>query len=561
MKTMNLLSLALLSFGALFPGKAYPLVFPYQNCSPSVVKRTKGITNQAEKTKADFCFECERENTQSALDSVQNMLDNLIAPKQCFLAMAIKGNRKFARTQHRICANNKVYIRKKLCINEDYIDMLKNSFTKVNQCFSSSHQEKISLLRLINQESGGILNMRSGSGAKCLGQLTTDYVNDLNKLTEKKSSSKYSETYNSAIQKCPWLKSKIINIQKLPPRKAHRKILCRTFSDPWSCLMYTVFGFKLENQKIKDNFDQKSGFMGNREFSEEDQKRFLLPTKLNEILTVKIRSKGREKTLVFWDDSELFDFYSRLPENKKKEMILSVHKTSLFEKEKEIQELFNYWSHNGGGAYAQNRMINMIHRLKQKIAAPCPKRGTREGCELRKIIESGKSLPTGKVWAFFEKDLLCHHPSEHPERKQEVACFVRRTMENSKKAFSYNPQSQDTKTMISYYKQAVNKHKPKSEPALQREDAEAFQKNVSEICPKDSFITKETGNKGMSEVCRLGKRHFAREYIRRTTKLKGRALEKRTTRFMRNRRTKDQALQIFRRGLGQKISKICSISQ
>ena len=461
--------------------------WPYQNCNPQNIEYTQNIIDELsnENTEAKApCVECSDNNY---LEAQQKEVEDLKKPfkpvihKECFLAMAIRGNRLFENKRYKYCENKeskKLSARKKLCINKSYIDMIQKSFNYMSQCFNLDTDKQEEMLALINQESGGILNVQSRTGARCLGQVTKDYVKTINKSIK----SGKSDIYNKTLKRCPEVEKFQISNKKVTQENS--SLTCRVTRDPYSCLFYTFFGLEKSHQQIKEKLNSSGGYMGNREFSRKDKKQFNLPIKTNEMLNVTIKFKGgnKAKTYTFWDDSELFGFMKNIRANRTIET-LKAQKTPLFKENKNIETMFYYWSHNGGNSYARWRMVGMVERLKQSIARSCKANDSSERCKLRKQIQNGEALSAQQVLPIFEKDLQKTYPSKKRSRRNEVAEYVGKIKDTNRFIFSYSEESGATNRMINDYKKAV-KFDGKT---LSDEQAMNFQKQVAKKCRPFEF--------------------------------------------------------------------------
>ena len=459
-----------------FSGQAYSesLVFPYQKCNKQNVNYTERVTSEQAITEAKHCFDCQ-ESSPSINATFKQLTKNFyssVIPKQCFLAIALRGNRIFPNDRYVSCSENDLRQfdgHTKFCIDENYVDMIHEAFAKMSQCFNFNVIRQKKVLNLINQESGGVLNITSPTAARCLGQLTIDYVKEINRhIRSRKYSNplKYSEIYDEVIKRCPDLRNKVL--------KNINSITCQTTQDPYICLFYTFFGLEKNHRTIQDNINAVTDYMGTREFSDSEKQIFQLPLRVNEILNVKAILDGKEIHWTFWDDSELYDTLRR---SKRQIVILKANKIPLFKNQEDIVSLFNYWTHNGGNSISKTRVIPMVERLKKSIARSCKENSKKPICLLRHQIQNGQSLSTASTWSFFEKDILRNYPASRT-RKKEVAYYIRDMANTNKQTFVYEEGSLQTNTMLNYYKKAF-KFK---DIVLSNEEAKVFQKNVSEVC-------------------------------------------------------------------------------
>ena len=482
---MKYISLFFISFFYCFATAEEP-VFPYQNCNTENQLFTQGLVSALSPTEARFCSQCE-ENSLSTNDLLQQFKTMISShstiPKECFLAMAIRGNDAFKDNQYKYCESKdsmKVSSYRKVCVNEDYVDLIHKAFTSMSSCFDFDMNRQKEILSLINQESGGILNVNSNSDARCLGQITKGYVTTINDLIIN-----HSKTYNKVHARCPEVQSLILDSEKINTDTGIDYLTCQATRDPYVCLFYTFFDFERNHRQINSNLNSPLDYMGNRgEFSNQEKIQFHLPIQLNEILTVTVELNNEKKTWTVWDDSELYDILRKPRDSKLK--ILTVQKIPLFKEERHIETMFNYLSHNGGGAYSENRMVAMVERLKQAISKSCSNEQQKtKRCIFRKQIQKGESLSASQILPVFEKDVLDNHPSSDKKRIQQVAYYTRKVIKTNQAVFEYEEGSKNTNMMLNGYKKAM-KFK---DIELSDKDARNFQKHIAKTCPRADFIS------------------------------------------------------------------------
>ncbi|MDE0092348.1 MAG: hypothetical protein OXN83_03570, partial [Oligoflexia bacterium] len=423
---------------------------PYDSqCSEHEMQRTENITSDPSITEADFCEQCSNRfsnlrNIYIPIKAVQNKLT--IIPKQCFLAMALRGDRLFSSRQYVHCASKQeAYFTRhqKLCINEDYINTIYKAWTDISQCFNYDIERQKEVFHLINQESGGILNVKSATGARCLGQVTIDYVKTINNIinsSRKTNPLKYSGIYKEVTTRCPLLKEKVL--------KNINFITCQTSMDPYICLFYTFYGLERNHRKMKENLQSKLDYMGNREFPESVANKYQLPIKLNEMLTITGTTKnGNKFNWVIWDDSELYELWNKIDDSKE----LTIKKIPLFKKQEHIEQMFNYWSHNGGQSLVNSSLIKRIERLKRNIAQSCESDSQENRCLARAQIEKGDGIDSFLALQMFTTDLLKTYPSKSRTRRKEVAQYVIRMITSNRRVFNYDKGSINTNFMLNLY--------------------------------------------------------------------------------------------------------------
>ena len=443
-------------------------------CTKYELKRTENLVKDPSITSANFCERCEsRFNDWLKIYLSFKDIRNVI-PKKCFLAMARRGDILFPSNQYVHCeSKNKAFFSKvrKFCINEDYINTIYNAWNDITECFNYNIERQKEIFHLINQESGGVLNVRSATGARCLGQVTIDYVQTINNIissSNKTNPLKYSKIYQEVIQKCPQLKEKVL--------KNINFITCQTSLDPYTCLFYTFYGLEKNHRKMKETLQSKLGYMGSREFPQNIKSKYQLPIRLNEMLHITGTTKnGNSFNWVIWDDSELYELWEKIDTSKE----LTIKKVPLFKKQEDIEQMFNYWAHNGGQSLVNSSLIKRIERLKRNISGSCKPKSKKNRCLARAQIKEGDGIDSSLALQMFADDLLSTYPSKSKTRKKEVAQYVQKMIASNRRVFSYSERSMDTNYMLNLYQ--------KAHPNLNEEELISFQKQISEECPKLSF--------------------------------------------------------------------------
>ena len=449
--------------------------YPYQTqCPEYKTQRTENLAQDPSITEAGFCERCER-SLSSILDIYTSINSEIVAiPRKCFLAMAMRGDSLFSSNQYVHCeSKNKAHFSKnrKYCINEKYIKTIHSAWKDITECFNYDIERQEEIFHLINQESGGILNVKSPTGARCLGQVTIDYVKTINKIINsayKTNPLKHSELYREVIQRCPRLKEKIL--------KDINFITCKTSMDPYTCLFYTFYGLERNHQRMKETLQSKLDYMGNKEFPQEVTDKYQLPIKLNEMLTITGTTKnGNSISWVVWDDSELYDLWKKIDNSKE----LTIKKVPLFKKQEDIEKMFNYWSHNGGQSLVNSSLAERIARIKQNISKSCKKDSKENRCLAREQIQQGKGVKSSLALEIFSADLLSTYPSKSETRRKEVAGYVKKMISSNQEVFNFDEGSGHTNTMLNTYK--------KYSPNLDEEDFINFQRQLFLTCPRLNF--------------------------------------------------------------------------
>ena len=456
----------------------YPLTafaqYPYDTqCSKSDLQRTERLTQDFSLTTAGFCETCDNRSKNEQDNYLSNLEEVSIIPKQCFLAMALRGNSLFSKRQYVHCKSKEQSSfdrNRKFCINEDYINTIHTAWKEMTKCFNYSMERQEEIFHLVNQESGGVLNVKSNTGARCLGQLTIDYVKTINKTIHsiyKKNPLRHSEIYREVIQRCPQLKEKIL--------KDINHITCKTSMDPHTCLFYTFYGLERNHRKMKKNLQSKSDYMGTKEFSQELKDKYQLPIKLNEMLVIRGTAKsGKSIHWVIWDDSELYSLREKIDDSKK----LLIKKVPLFKNQEDIEQMFNYWAHNGGQSLVNSSLIKRIEKLKKNISMSCPPDLKQRRCLAREQVKAGEGIKSSLALKMFTVDLRATYPSKSARRRKELSEYVNRIQASNRKVFNYTEGSADTNNMLNLYKSASG---------FSEEELNSFQRLAFFNCPRLSF--------------------------------------------------------------------------
>jgi len=474
---------------------------PYQaNCSDDQKDRTSQFAPSS--TEADFCFECEYQNANGALIKLQNLDVILydVIPKECFLAIATRGHHIFGE-RYIYCSseNNSSHLEgsdQKFCINEDYITSLYQAFNKMAYCFDFDKKTQEDLFYMINRESGGILNSKSETEARCLGQITKTYTENINNIIEsleRKNPHKESFIWKDVLERCPDLEDSQISMATLN---------CESTQNPEKCLLYSFFGKKRSYYSIQERLDSPMDFMGdNREFpsaeelaeelakkkinldSEGKQKYEdmlkLFPMKGREILILRASLQdGRKIRFVMWAPSEIYD--SNLHTKIDWSQEVDIRKVNLFENEEDIKAMFMYWSHNGGESLSRPGFIKRLKKLKQDIASGgCGKNSQELRCQMRRNLDNGGQVTNNQALQYFERNLKQTYPSRNKNRRREVSEYVRKIIESRSQVFETTPGTKNNNLMLEYFKNN----------AIPEEKAQAFIKHADEICPQTLDIT------------------------------------------------------------------------
>jgi len=478
-----------------FSFSAEPL--PYEaNCSQNRIKKT--LQFAPSETEGGFCFTCQsNQDSVGVLANFEPFSFTDTIPKECFLAIAVRGNYKF-ENRYNYCSseNNKRPLsgnKQRFCINEDYITAVHKSFKKMSYCFNFDKKTQEDIFHLINRESAGILNVRSKTGARCLGQITEDYVKDINAIIKSVNNRKpdgRAFIWTELLERCPDLKKHQINVDT---------ISCQSTQNPNACLLYTFFGNKISLYNIQKRLNSKSGFMGTQEFPKPEElipeasqtqarERYqnmldLLPIKRKEMMIIRDQlkpdeeGKVRQVNWLMWDDSEIYR------KGKKSNMRLykmidwtkpvKIEKVNIFENERDIMTMFMYWSHNGGWALSRDSFSTRINNLKREVSTGCRPNNKYLRCQMRRKIENGEKIPTSLVLSFFERDIKKNYLGGEA-RKAEVGKYVRNVIEARSASFEATPGNKNNNLLLRYHQRND----------IDGDIARQFIEETSRICPK-----------------------------------------------------------------------------
>ena len=528
------------------------LTLPYQSCSKKREAYTHRVASQANgfsisgSTEASDCVDCKGE-VFGSLSREKSFLDMAAAIKlkpfgalshlssdgeispECFLASGLRGNSILEYRRASYCKNKKnrrpVGVRRH-CINQEYVKMVSEVFSEVANCLDFTIKEKKMLFNLINHESGFILNARSSTWARCFGQLTIRYIQEINRRNNIKGD-ELQLLYKRATKKCPGLKDKILS-------SGSKSLTCEVTHSPYSCLLYTALGSKLalvESAKVLNNpFDYskrerfsaqgkklfqlpiKSGemlvvkfkkdkgsrtfwndaeiysfvgnkkgrkvvkvqkipfnYMGKAKLSGKEKRILQTPIKLAEMVAVDVNEKGGPRTYIFWSDRELQTFMRKI--EKKDIEIKRIREVPLFENKEDVVHALSYWSHNGGGSVYNSVAPVLIRDLKRNISKACKETSKEKRCSFRRRIQRGKGISTPEMLSHLKRGLLADY-SIASHRKQ-VSEFMDKIISDNKAVFS----DASLKLYKKWFKGS----------SLGVENQKKFLKQIQQVCPTSIF--------------------------------------------------------------------------
>ena len=431
----------LISFSLIFSlnfSKAIAQEWSYQNCDRARTEYTRRLFEESSKfellssTEGRGCLGCRsnRNSRASLLFNIRRVQDIYTGgdeiPKECFLTSALRGIGAFNEKYYVHCGDEgsqgTSFDGHNLhCVNEDYVNMVHKAFTDMANCFQLSPNHAKHLFRVINHESKSMLNVMSSTGARCLGQVTLGYAEEINRRIGISERGGAFPAYDRAIAKCPNLRDKKISQGRVTQKNA---VTCELTQDIHKCLLYTFSGLTQHYEEISRKLETDSSVMDVDEFTELEKKMFLLPIRSNEMLRVRGVVGGKSVTLLLWDHAELYDY---LQDDKVDVRSLRVDKVPLFEEPETVKWILNYWSHNGGASVYISILPAILRVLKLHIAlTDCRSSPERESplppeCGFRRKMENGGSLSSEEFVKLFEDKLREHYLALTKEKIEKLS--------------------------------------------------------------------------------------------------------------------------------------------
>ena len=426
-------------------------------------------------------------------ESVKNsLLSDKDVPLECFFASAIKGSNLYKPGKNfYYCEKDSNQIKnisvidnkdqprnilpRRACLNKDYIYLTARAFNKTAECFGFTDLEKEDIFKLFNHESSFLHNIKSNTGAKCYGQLTTIAIKEVNKqiyFSNTKKPKTYSYIFNEVIKKCPGLQKAVLNpkiyentktsISEFNQIISQSPASCKITQNPYSCLFYSFYNIRINMDAIQKILKGPTSHSKTNKIPKEFKDKFLLPVPLNSMLGV-----TNSKDMIFWDDSEVWNTFKNYS---KKEDLKNIRKLALFKNEAEVKELFNFWTYNGGISIAKDYMISFIKQLKKSIAKSCPKDSQTKICQYRFSILRGEGVSTEDIKKDFQAYIQKNYKlQESKSRRKEVINFAN----NVEKSLNYL-----------YNRNGLFKtHLKNLVPNLTDQEISNFQNHLKEVCP------------------------------------------------------------------------------
>ena len=403
---------------------------PYEECSwksKSYTQRLVEDTLLQSLEAKTTCEECSTENnrnsfTETTTNSLREALDFPI-PTECFFAAAThKLSRIGSRKRFYYCESpesktpedtmkvttkngksRKLYPRRP-CFNEAYVSMIAKSFHYMAKCFGLNSQERQDIFALFNHESSFVLNKRSWTKARCIGQLTKDTVYTMNKyiyMSNDKLLSSYHHIYREALKTCPDLNIKARlpetlseeenpSYSKLKKINKNLNVDCLTTQAPYACFFYSMYNIKANKTLLEEELDSvEENLPQNLEISQSVKDFFQLPIRLNEVLHVtEIQTTAdgqtREVNSFFQNDYELIEALGKAQYKKEN---LQVKKTTLYTFDKKTKAALVYWSYNGGTSIIRKYLQEFLIKKKKQIVE-----GDSSSSHGKKQIKKGQPL-------------------------------------------------------------------------------------------------------------------------------------------------------------------------
>ena len=422
-------------------------------------------------------------------------------PLECFFAGAVRGANIYSPGNHfyycekdsdrqssRMSVTDdkdqeRNILPRRACLNRDYTYLTATAFNKTADCFGFQKAEKEALFKLLNHESTFLHNIKSPTGAKCYGQLTTIAIDEINKqiyFSDSANPLPYSYIFDDVIEKCPGLQHVILNPEIYEPEQEGTKkslsqfeqiisnspINCKITQNPYSCLFYTFYNFKKSFDLIDRQLNlPTSNFNEQNNITQDFEEYFLLPIPLNRMLSV---TSPSDREMLFWDDSEIWGSLRRSSLNG----FRNIEVLPLFEDEPEVRRLFSVWSYNGGISISSSYMSRFIKQLKRRIASPCNPGSQNKYCQYRFRIMEGQGISTRDVREDFKVYIRNNYQIDKVSngRRKEVTEFTNHVEKNLNYIYDKNG--------------LFRVHLNNMAPDLEAQDIEDFQNHLTEVCPQ-----------------------------------------------------------------------------
>lgn len=421
---------------------AFAIESIYETChwrSKSWTERLVSTINnknrQNDTTAEAVCQRCpEISPNGQGLSALQNITDGLNAtkniPAECFLASSIKKYQqhgsydRFYYCDRPDSPNIKgtmpvidetgqarnLYPRSP-CLSKDYTNMIKDSFHYMAGCFGFKKEELPYLFTLFNHESSFILNKKSGTGARCIGQLIRDTAKTINKyiyMSNDAALRPYYNIYKQALKKCPdleirlsFLPSKLLkdenpSFSKL--RRIHQKmsVTCLTTQDPDICFFYSLYNMSVNRLRLRAGLKlSHENLPENLEIPQSMKDTFKLPVSLNEIVHIKgtvITETGEQKKIDVLLEND-YEIYQKMSQYEYDSKELQIEKIPVYDFNRATEWTMLYLAYNGGMSVADTYLKEFLIKKKEQLSSrkTCKNR-TTAACKARKKLLQGQSL-------------------------------------------------------------------------------------------------------------------------------------------------------------------------
>ncbi len=375
----------------------------------------------------------------------------------------------------------------KPCFNKKYTELTKKSFDYIANCFNYNAYQKKELFKLFNHESGFSLNNKSGSSARCYGQIAADAFKEVGKHIYRalnkqyfRGGTKQSYMYEDALEKCPNLTKKagvipFISAPKKSKREAqkHKKTIdwvfnprnpqarfnalpmtCSLITNPYNCFLYSMFNVKINsghlnkrlNQQVIDIVTDRTTHhkvpLAKLPVLQKISNDFQFPVYRHEVLIFKGVVKHKKdkrvsnQTWVFENEKVAYQTMQKYDYDSTKSDIRKVPMFKSSEKglDREIKTTILNTAYNGGVSVvlpSKHYFVQFLLKKSQDIARRCSKKNTTKRCKQRRKILSGESLSVKDFKTEFQRYMRSNYDNNDPVRRSEVANFQSKVEEDS----------------------------------------------------------------------------------------------------------------------------------
>ena len=413
----------------------------------------------------------------------------------CFYAGSLRGKDSFAAKKQFYSCNNyntpnpkRGDSKKGACLSQEYNHKLALMFDHITDCLNFCDQDKYDFFRILNHESAFAPNARSPSGARCMGQLTQDTIEELHKNMALKilyPHSSFSANYEGLDLKrdgsCKHLDGYTIppHFRKnvLPLLKKYKGTVlrekvkglyndsvqagkkefyyeCKILSNPVQCLLYATLNHR-KNMSTYMNIlipDEKSKVGSSfRESTIQDREEF------KKIFNTDKNNKDKNFSPSYVDSSDIgltpFEVYvsrdgkanPKLFEttggayyefsNMKESPDFSMGKVQIFS-QKDMEKIRNFVlavSYNGGNAVVRVFARDFIKNFRSYIASPATaleESDTEKYQKRREIILKGGNIDFNEIKKEFI-NYIAKRSSNKSRRRKELKGYYKSLIEDT----------------------------------------------------------------------------------------------------------------------------------